>query len=110
MALLQARSRLVFAGRGYEPQFKKRKMLPQADDRGEQYPIANQPGRVMLCKIIRYYVIEGHHAHNRADDICTNGTGWTCRRRYQTVRLVEVPEYALEQLLAEHREEAAMNP
>ena len=82
-------------------------------DRADGFIIANQPGRVRLERISWYHDNRGTqgvlpmHAHDIALDISKNGTS---RRRYGTVRLIEVPEKFSEGWLKENRKKAASNP
>ena len=47
------------------------------------------------------------HAHDIAQDVCNHGTS---KRRYNQVRLVEVPEDKVKDWLAANKEKAKMNP
>ena len=88
-------------------------MLLSGADRAEQYLAPKQPGRVHLSKISWYHDNRGgqgvlpFHVHDIAKGICTEGTS---KRRYGTVRLVEVPEEAIASWLAANQKKAALNP
>ena len=77
------------------------------------YALANQPGRVHVGKIGFYKRNRGGqgvlplHTHFIARDICMNTTS---KRRYNQVRLVEVPEAAKKAWLALNANKAKMNP
>ena len=82
-------------------------------DRGQQYLKPNQPGRVPLNQIGYHHNNRGgqgvmpFHAQEVAKGICQMGTS---KRRYGSVRLVEVPEVAKAEWLAGIRTKVAMNP
>ena len=57
-------------------------------DRGESYKAHCQPGRVHLSKISWHPDIMPFHVHDIAQYIATRGAS---KRRYNQVRLVEVP-------------------
>ena len=103
--------------KGYEPQAKKQKIRADtllADaDRAEQYYIPNQPTRVPLNRISWHPDNRGGqeilplHAQEIALDISTN---LTSKRRYGSVKLVQVPENVVHVWLAANRKKAAINP
>ena len=82
---------------GYQPHSKKAKLLHSEADRGEQYLLPNQPGRVPLDSIGWHPQNRGGqgimplHVHDIAKEICDTGTS---KRRYNQVRLVKVPDEA----------------
>ena len=98
---------------GYEPPFKKAKFVGAEADRAEQYLSPSQPGRVKLSQMSWHHDNRGGqqilpiHAHNVARDICENRTS---KRRYDAVKLVEVPSGEAEAWLAANRAKAAVNP
>ena len=97
---------------GYEPQMKKHKLLTDAD-RADTYLVTHQPGRVKLTKMSWLHENRGghgilpFHVHDIAYSICTEGTS---ARRYNVVRLVEVPESAKKMWLAGNKCKASLNP
>ena len=86
----------VSSGSGHQPPpIKKSKTLNDEANRGESYKSSTQPGRVSLSQISWHPSNRGGqgilpmHAHVVAKSICDQGTSI---RRYNSVRLVEVPE------------------
>ena len=85
---------------GYEPPPKKPKVtMIEAADRADKYLSPAQPGRVHLSKIYWHLANRGGqgimpmHVQDVAFGICKSGTS---KRRYKSVRLVVVPEGAVE--------------
>ena len=98
---------------GYEPQPTEQGIFSDAD-RAATYVSAHQPGRVKLTNIswYRHFRSAGQgllpgHMHDIAKDICLNGTS---KRRYNVVKVVEVPEHATASWLTGNAEISAMNP
>ena len=98
---------------GYQPPHKKRKLLHSEADRGEQYKLPIQPGRVPLQKICWHPQNRGGqgimplHVHDVALNIRQTGTS---KRRYGEVLLVQVPEKAKKSWLEGIRRKVAMSP
>ena len=91
-------------GDGYEPPPKKLKAtMIEAADRADKYLSPAQPGRVHPSKIYWHLANRGGqgimpmHAQDLALDICKKRTS---KRRYNCVRLVEVPEPAVKTWLS----------
>ena len=97
---------------GSESQAKRRKILLTDANRAETYRHGSQPGRVPLHLISWHASNRGHqgilpmHAHNVARSICKHGTS---KRRYNEVKLVEVPETARKAWLAANEEKVKHN-
>ena len=87
-------------GKGYEPPPKKPKVtIIEEADRADKYLSPAQPGRVHPSKIYWHLANRGGqgimpmHAQDVALGICKSGTS---KRRYKSVRLVVVPEGAVQ--------------
>ena len=93
---IKVMTRGVSSGSGYQPPPKKKSRTLNCEaNRGESYKSSTQPGRVPLSQISWHPSNRGGqgilpmHAHVVAKSICAQGTSI---RRYNSVRLVEVPE------------------
>ena len=97
---------------GYAPQAKRQRMMVSDADKAETHKVATQPGRVKLGQISCYGRNRGGqgilplHAHDVAFDICEN---LTSIRRYQHVKLVEVPEEMVQEWLATNMQKAKLH-
>ena len=106
---------------GHSTHTKKQEMNPTVAERAERYrirrPLADradtylnnrQPGRVPLGMITWHPLNRGgYHCHDVALDVTEHGTS---KRQYNQVRLVEVPDSAIPEVLAENREKADLDP
>ena len=98
---------------GYSPHTKKRKMNLSLACIADTYIKCHQPGRVPLTNITWHHSNRGghgilqYHCHDVALDVIQMGTS---KRRYNQVRLVEVPDSAIPEVLAENREKADLDP
>ena len=77
------------------------------------YVLSNQPVKMPLNKISWHPDNRGgqgimpFHVHDGALDICTRGTS---KRRYNQVRMVEVPKHIMKKWLFDNEKKAEMNP
>ena len=97
------------AASGYQPQAEKQKLLVSDAARAEEYIRPHLSGRVRLENIsfLCGQGIFAAHAHDIAEDVCTNGTS---KRRCNHVKLVEVPEDKVEKWLAANKKKAERIP
>ena len=93
-------------------QENRQKLMVFDADRAEKHIHPNQPGRVKLgqiswhdcsCSALRLQL----HAQDIAFDVVTHGTS---KRRYQHVKLVEMPENRVKDWLALNKMKPEMNP
>ena len=100
------------SGSGYAPQHKKQKMLAAQADKADSYLVKKQPTRLPLDCIKWHPSNRGHsgimpmHVHAVAEEIVTKGTSL---RRYNSVKVVEVPEDEVNNWLKQIKQKTSLN-
>ena len=109
---MSSSKRTPSSGSGYEPQHKKQKMLAAQADKADSYLVKKQPGRLPLDCMKWHPSNRGHsgimpmHVHDVAQEIVTHGTSL---RRYNAVKVVEVPEDEVNNWLKLSKHKTSLN-